>query len=82
MAVEASTVDSHDVTSREAIAAEMESLQSALLDLANTGEGVDGVSTIELAETITELKMQEVAFQGALGTTARVLQNTLKDFLR
>ncbi len=37
---------------------------------------------IDHAEAITELKLQEVAYRGALGTTERVVQPTLKDFLR
>ena len=44
--------------------------------------GVDDVESIDLAEAITELKIQEVAYRGALGATDRVLQPTLKDFLR
>lgn len=43
---------------------------------------ISGIEDIDLAETILELKMQEVAYQGALGATARVLQPTLMDFLR
>ncbi len=48
----------------------------------NVTFGVDDVESVELAEAITELKLQEVAYRGALGTTNRVLQPTLKDFLR
>jgi len=44
--------------------------------------GVLDVESLDLAEAITELKMQEVAYRGALGATDRVLQPTLKDFLR
>lgn len=43
------------------------------------------LSTIEnadLAETTVELKLQEVAYQAALGATSRVLQPSLLDFLR
>jgi flagellar hook-associated protein 3 FlgL len=43
------------------------------------------LSTIEnadLAETTVHLKLQEVAYQAALGATARVLQPSLLDFLR
>ena len=43
---------------------------------------ISGIEDIDLAETIMELKMQEVAYQGALGAGARVLQPTLMDFLR
>ncbi|WGX97865.1 flagellin [Nocardioides sp. L-11A] len=43
------------------------------------------LSTIEnadLAETTVHLKLQEVAYQAALGATSRVLQPSLLDFLR
>ena len=43
------------------------------------------LSTIEnadLAETTVELKLQEVAYQAALGATSRVMQPSLLDFLR
>ncbi|HMO09926.1 MAG TPA: flagellar hook-associated protein 3 [Actinotalea sp.] len=43
---------------------------------------LSGIEDIDLAQTIVELQMQEVAYQGALGATARVLQPTLMDFLR
>ncbi len=50
-----------------------------LQDVANR---LSGVEDIDLAQTLVELQMQEVAYQGALGATARVLQPTLMDFLR
>lgn len=37
---------------------------------------------IDLAEVIMDLQLQEVAYQGALGAGARVLQPSLLDFLR
>lgn len=43
------------------------------------------LSTIEnadLAKTTVELKLQEVAYQAALGATSRVMQPSLLDFLR
>ncbi|MEV5001575.1 flagellar hook-associated protein FlgL [Nocardioides sp. LML1-1-1.1] len=43
------------------------------------------LSTIEnadLAQTTVELKLQEVAYQAALGATSRVMQPSLLDFLR
>lgn len=43
---------------------------------------LSGVEDIDLPKTITELKMQETAYQAALGATARVLQPSLLDFLR
>lgn len=48
----------------------------------DTTSSISGIEDIDLAETIMELKMQEVAYQGALGAGARVLQPTLMDFLR
>jgi flagellar hook-associated protein 3 FlgL len=42
----------------------------------------DGVEDIDLAETIVELKTQAVVYEGALSTTARVIQTTLREFLR
>lgn len=53
--------------------------ETQLLDLTTR---LSGIEDIDLAETIVELQMQEVAYQGALGATARVLQPTLLDFLR
>jgi len=40
------------------------------------------VESIDLPKTIVELQMQEVAYQAALGATARVVQPSLLDFLR
>jgi flagellar hook-associated protein 3 FlgL len=42
----------------------------------------DDVEDIDLAETIVELKTQAVVYEGALSTTARVIQTTLREFLR
>jgi flagellar hook-associated protein 3 FlgL len=47
-------------------------LQSSLSDVEN----------IDLPKTITDLKMQEVAYQAALGATAKAIQPSLLDFLR
>ncbi|GIG22606.1 flagellar hook-associated protein FlgL [Cellulomonas chitinilytica] len=43
---------------------------------------LSGIEDIDLAETILNLQMQEVAYQGALGAAAKVLQPSLMDFLR
>jgi flagellar hook-associated protein 3 FlgL len=43
---------------------------------------LSGVEDIDLAQVIVDLQSQEVAYQGALGATSRVLQPTLMDFLR
>jgi flagellar hook-associated protein 3 FlgL len=40
------------------------------------------VEDIDLPKTIMELQMQEAAYQGALGATARVVQPSLLDFVR
>ncbi len=40
------------------------------------------VEDIDLPETIMRLKLQETAYQAALGATARALQPSLMDFLR
>ncbi len=40
------------------------------------------VEDIDLAETLVELRTQEVVYEGALSTTARVIQTTLREFLR
>ena len=37
---------------------------------------------VDVAESITKLKTLEVAYQAALGVTARIIQHTLLDFLR
>ena len=38
--------------------------------------------SVDLAKTIVDLQLQEVAYQAALGATARVIQPSLADFLR
>ena len=40
------------------------------------------VENADLPRTIVDLQMQEVAYQAALGATARVMQPSLLDFLR
>jgi flagellar hook-associated protein 3 FlgL len=40
------------------------------------------VESVDLPKAITELKLQEVAYQAALAATARVIQPSLVDFLR
>ncbi|KGM13066.1 flagellar hook-associated protein FlgL [Cellulomonas bogoriensis] len=53
--------------------------QKTLMDLKSQ---ISGIEDIDLAEVIVELQSQEVAYQAALGATARVLQPSLLDFLR
>lgn len=43
---------------------------------------ISGVEDIDLAQSLIELQMQEVAYKAALGATARVLQPSLLDYLR
>jgi flagellar hook-associated protein 3 FlgL len=40
------------------------------------------VENVDIARAIVDLQMQEVAYQAALGATARVIQPSLLDFLR
>ncbi|MDM7830531.1 flagellar hook-associated protein FlgL [Cellulomonas edaphi] len=57
--------------------------QSALLgDALDVKAHLASVEDIDLAEVILELQTQEVAYKGALGAGAKVLQPTLLDFLR
>lgn len=60
----------------ETVRAAGEGRAASLDNRLNELEGVD------LPATIMELQMQEVAYQSALGATARVLQPSLMDFLR
>jgi flagellar hook-associated protein 3 FlgL len=53
--------------------------QANRLDSQNQLSEVEGV---DLPATIVELQMQEVAYQAALGATARTIQPSLMDFLR
>lgn len=43
---------------------------------------VAGIENIDLAQTIMDLKLQEVAYTASLNASARVLQPTLLDYLR
>ncbi len=43
---------------------------------------LSAIEDMDLAETLVEIQAQEVAYQAALGATARVLQPSLLDFLR
>lgn len=54
-------------------------LSDATLD--NTA-ALSEVENVDMARAIVDLQMQEVAYQSALGATARVLQPSLLDFLR
>jgi flagellar hook-associated protein 3 FlgL len=56
--------------------------QSAADRLIDLESSLATVESVDLPATIVEMQMQEVAYQAALGATARVLQPTLLDFLR
>jgi flagellar hook-associated protein 3 FlgL len=43
---------------------------------------LSNVENIDLPKTITELQMQQVAYEAALGATAKAIQPSLLDFLR
>jgi flagellar hook-associated protein 3 FlgL len=45
-------------------------------------QSLSQVEDVDLAQVTLELKLQEVAYQAALSTTARVIQPSLVDFLR
>lgn len=63
--------------------AQAQSAQSAsvktLMDLKGQ---ISAIEDIDLAATLVDIQSQEVAYQAALGATARVLQPSLMDFLR
>lgn len=54
-------------------------LDAAVIEQTN---GLAEVESIDLPKTIVDLQLQEVAYQSALGASARVLQPSLLDFLR
>jgi flagellar hook-associated protein 3 FlgL len=49
--------------------------------LSNTAS-LSEIENVDIARAVVDLQMQEVAYQAALGATARVLQPSLLDFLR
>ena len=55
------------------------SINDKLLDLQLS---ISDIEDVDLTSAIVELQSQEVAYKGALGATARVLQPTLMDYLR
>jgi flagellar hook-associated protein 3 FlgL len=55
------------------------STQKTLMDLKGQ---ISAIEDIDLAAILVEIQSQEVAYQAALGATARVLQPSLMDFLR
>lgn len=61
----------------------VETALSTLSDssLDNTA-ALSAIENVDIARAVVDLQMQEVAYQAALGATARVLQPSLVDFLR
>lgn len=55
------------------------SVNSSTLDMQ---AALSEVENVDIAKAIVDLQMQEVAYQAALGATARVIQPSLLDFLR
>ncbi len=58
----------------------MNDMAKAALDSLN--EGLTNTENIDLPKTILDLQMQQVAYQAALGATAKAIQPSLVDFLR
>jgi flagellar hook-associated protein 3 FlgL len=56
-----------------------QSAKDAVLDLTSS---LSEVENVDLARATMDLKMQEVAYQAALASTARLVQPSLADFLR
>jgi flagellar hook-associated protein 3 FlgL len=61
----------------------VERAMSTLTDnnLTNTS-ALSEVENVDIAKAVVDLQLQEVAYQAALGATARVIQPSLLDFLR
>jgi flagellar hook-associated protein 3 FlgL len=57
-------------------------IQSAKDSTLTQTQSLTEVENVDLAAATMELKMQEVAYQAALGATSRVIQPSLLDFLR
>jgi flagellar hook-associated protein 3 FlgL len=53
-------------------------LQSTMLD---NKSALSDIENVDIAEAIMNLQLQQVAYQGALGATAQVIQRSLLDFL-
>lgn len=61
----------------------VETAMSRLTDVNLTNSAaLSEVENVDIAKAVVDLQMQEVAYQAALGATARVLQPSLLDFLR
>ncbi len=61
----------------------LEALQSAGSARADTiATQLSSIEDIDLAQTITDMQIQQTAYQAALGATAKIVQPSLMDFLR
>ncbi len=56
--------------------------QAASDRIINLQSHLSDVQDVDLPKTITELTLQQTAYQAALGATAKVVQPSLLDFLR
>jgi flagellar hook-associated protein 3 FlgL len=56
-----------------------QSAKDAVLELTSS---LSEIENVDLARATMDLKMQEVAYQAALASTARLVQPSLADFLR
>ncbi len=62
---------------------QMERMRQAADDMAiNVSQSLSDVEDIDLPQTITDLQLQQTAYQAALAAGARVVQPSLIDFLR
>ncbi len=62
---------------------QVETAQSRIVDQTlNSKTRLSEIEDIDLAQIILDLQTQEVAYKGALGAAAKVLQPTLLDYLR
>jgi flagellar hook-associated protein 3 FlgL len=62
---------------------QMERMRQAATDMAaNVTNSLSDVEDIDLPQTITELQLQQTAYQAALAAGARVVQPSLVEFLR
>jgi flagellar hook-associated protein 3 FlgL len=74
------------VTTRTDVGSRQNRVETAI-QAASDGElqlttSLSSVENADLPKTVVDLQMQQVAYQAALGATARVLQPSLLDFLR
>jgi flagellar hook-associated protein 3 FlgL len=69
-----------EVGSRQARVDQLKSgAESKLIDLRSQ---LSGVEDVDLPKTITDLQVQQLAYQAALAATSKVIQPSLVDFLR